>query len=1047
MNRMIYSILFIIILAFPIFPQQTTLIFKDDFESYQNGLDCSPIWTISKGLWQIEAGRLVQKTMEYDCGAMLNIFIDYSFELAMDFRIKEGEPGAGFFFHSESYRTTEFSHMSRFESNKTMLIGHFVQSNYECTHSAKLNEQKFENWHRLVLRVDQDLGKYRFYLDDQPIANSELLVFRAGYCGLQSSGGVIEFDNVTLKRLPMKRKQVVLNWLRHFLVTNKNELIIPSKARGVIQRVDMEGNLISSFDSPRNQKGKFENPSSIAQLSNGDFVVGDEGLNCIHLFNKKGKWKNSVGDFGSGSGQLNCPLDICVDASDHIFVVDEGNNRIQVWDANFDFVTEFGKNELVHPAAVAVAGKNIYVLTNGMSQIEIYQWENNRARWLRDFVIGSGQGRDILVHAEQIYVAVGNEVQLFDGNGNLIKNILAESINGIYPFGLGIDKNNQIYIADYRAGRFIIVNKDLDEPKLKITFPSNNQAVIHLVSTTNEKASLRVALKDSFIFRDSDQKSLQHQFIVNNLRPSTTYHFQFSPTLKTIPAADGFSQNYAFITPPEAGKKHYWSLPIATIIFTNVLDSSKMKFSFPALPPLDNEELDRIKSQVEDGIRFYWMNSGMNLFLDNDYIIVDEQLFQHQIFGAQWWYPPKKDWVIKSIENSGKKVEDYIAVLYLACVRDFNEKTDKYEMRGKGSGFTAGIGANSQHGLSYWEVTHANHSSGNNWLMVHEFHHQVDELFLMSGYPQYWFNHFSPTANTAADFGEHFDGNAWILKNWQIANWYDLKFGNIQFTIDEDMDGIPDDDPALPMDEIRLNSSPRAKDSDSDGVSDLNEILVSNWIIEGCGETYGGTAMFPNLINNDTDHDGVADSIDPYPLYPFNPIIKFKQTSSAETLNRPIFAQLLDNRIHATIYAGFDTLNLSFAIKMDRLTPVKLMIDADANGWFLGRDNYLIYLKPKNDLTLEIELVIINCSDPKQWPFHDKELAKKITLATEMKKLDDEYLLTVSIPKDDFTGLKLAPGEKIGVNIGFLVIMDAEGHERYITIFEPNRFFDVELAE
>ena len=114
--------------------------------------------------------------------------------------------------------------------------------------------------------------------------------------------------------------------------------------------------------------------------------------------------------------------------------------------------------------------------------------------------------------------------------------------------------------------------------------------------------------------------------------------------------------------------------------------------------------------------------------------------------------------------------------------------------------------------------------------------------------------------------------------------------------------------------------------------------------------------------------------------------------------------------------------------------------DADADGWFIGRDNYLIYLKPKDDSTLETELVMINCADPKQWPFHDKEMAKKITLASEMKNLGDEYLITVSIPKDDYTGLRLAPGEKVGVNISFSVIMDAEGHEKYIAIFENNHY-------
>lgn len=487
---------------------------------------------------------------------------------------------------------------------------------------------------------------------------------------------------------------------------------------------------------------------------------------------------------------------------------------------------------------------------------------------------------------------------------------------------------------------------------------------------------------------------------------------------------------------------------MATIIFTNVLDTTKWKPSFPELPPLPQQEIERIQSQIEDGIRFYWMNSGMNLFIDNDFIIVDEKLFHHQIFGSQWWYPPKPEWINKAIEQAGKKVEDYVAVLFLACVRDYNETTDKYELRGRGGGFTAGIGANSQYGLSYWEVTHANHGSGNNWLMVHEFHHQLDELFLVSGYPEYWFNHFSPTVNTAADFGEHFDGNAWILKNWPVANWYDLKFGELRFTIDEDMDGIPDDDARLPFDENRLHSSHRSADTDGDNITDLDEVLFSNWIIEGCGETYGGSTLFPDLINPDTDEDGLADGVDPYPLYAFEPKICYGTIDTTIPVNsNPIFTRLLDNRIHASVYAQWDSISLSFAFKMDRRAPVKLMIDADANGWFIGRDNYLIYLKPKDDNTLETKLEMVNCSDPKRWPFHDKELAKKLTIKSQMKVIDNEYFITIKLGKDDYTGLKLETGENLGINIGFFVIMDTKGHERYLTIFEPNRFFDVELVE
>lgn len=1031
--------------------QPSTVVFSDNFESYQNGSNGSPVWSISRGCWQVEKGTLVQKSKEYDCGAMLNLFLDSSFELAVDFKVLEGEPGAGFFFHSEDYKATEFSHMSRFESSQTILLGHFMPGGFECDHSARFETQNFSRWHRLILRIDQDRKQYRILLDGKSITEGEPLVFPAGYCGLQSSGGVIQFDNVRLSKLPMKTRPVTLSWLRQFLVS-KNEIIVPHKSRGVIQRIDLKGELMATFGKPIHQKGQFEHPASIAPLSNGDYAIADQSLHRVHLFDRKGNWKNSVGYFGSGDDQLNIPVDIGVDGQDRILVVDEGNNRIQVWDRNLAHLTEFGKAELDHPVAVATNNDSVFVLNNGTNQVEIYSWEQGKINWKNHFSFGTGQGRDILVHLNNIYVSVSNEVRLYDRTGQWIKKFSGESIKGIYPYGLAIDKNEKIYIADFKAGHFIVVDKELSESQPSINFPRNTKVEITFDSKEKIKARLRAVTGDSIIFEGMDASGFQHKFLVNNLTPSTTYHFQFLPSLHLIPATDGFSKNYIFVTPPELGRKHYWRLPMVTIIFSNVLDTATLKPTWPELPLLSQLELDDIKSQIEDGIRFYWINSGMNLFIDNDYIIIDQKLFKHEIFGSQWWYPPIEAKVIQSIESAGKNVTDYVSVLYLACVRDYNEKKGKYELRGKGGGFTVGIGANSQHGLSYWEATPANHGSGNNWLMVHEFHHQLDELFLVSGYPEYWFNHFSPTINTAADFGEHFDGNAWILKNWPLTNWYDLKFGEIRFTNDEDRDGIPDDDPELPLDEKKIGSKPRSMDSDGDEVTDLNELQESNWILEGCGETYGGSTLFPNLIHPDTDGDGLKDNIDPYPLYPFKPIICYSpiqfdpDSTVIRNLKNP-FARLLDRRIHATIYAQWDSLYLGFIFRMDRLAPIKLMIDADANGWFIGKDNYLIYLKLMGEVTLEREVQMINCADPQKWPFHDPELSKKIRLSSNIKKIDDEYIVTVLIPEDNYTGFILESGEKIGVNIGFSVLMDQDGHQRYVTIFEPNRLFDVELVK
>jgi hypothetical protein len=351
-----------------------------------------------------------------------------------------------------------------------------------------------------------------------------------------------------------------------------------------------------------------------AQLGNGDFIVGDEGLHRIHRFDKRGRWKNSIGYFGPGDEQLNQPVDISVDGNDNIFVVDEGNNRVQHRDKNLKFILEFGKKQLDHPSAVAIKDGKVFVLNNGMSQVEIYSWQDKKVKWLTDFEFGSGPGRDILLHQGRIYLSVGNEVLMFDEQGKPVNKFTGQSIKGIYPYGLATDKKGQIYAADFRTGRIIVLDPDLSEPEPLVNFPPNTAAEISLASTKQVQATIRVTLKDSLIFEDSDEESFEHQFEINNLTPSTIYYVQLIPA-----AFDPFSKKYAFITPPEPGKMHYWSLHIATIIFTNVLDTTKWKPSFPQLEPLPNYKLDRIQSQIEDGIRFYWMNSGMNLFIDNDY--------------------------------------------------------------------------------------------------------------------------------------------------------------------------------------------------------------------------------------------------------------------------------------------------------------------------------------------------------------------------------------------------------------------------------------------
>ncbi len=1042
------TVVSLMLLPFVIQAQSGEIIFEDNFKDYQNGSPGAPNWIITKGVWTVSDGGFIQQAETYDCGALLDIYLNRSFKLEFKFRALKGEPGAGFFFHSEKKNSTAFSHMCRIESEQTMLKGLFKNNQYECREIIRFEEKNFKKWHRMSLIVDQDKGQYSVSLDGKTLIEGNPFVFKAGYCGLQSSGGMIEFDDVKLSKMPMKKSPPVLDWIHHFIVNQKKQIVIPHQSKAVNYILNPDGKLIKTFGTPVQYKGQFECPVGIVELSNGSYVVSDTSLGRVFLFNKKGKCEKAIGY--AGTTRLKNPLDLSVDENDHVYIVDRGERQIFILDNELEFIASFGKNELKAPLAVNVDKNRIYVLDSGYNQIVVYGWQYQKVIRERCFDIKTGWFRDLLVNNDWCYVAVNNEVRKYANDGRLAESFNGESIGGIYPTGLGIDAEERIYIADFLNGRILIVNNELAEPEWRVLTSSENHLEIEIYTPENENVAFKFYSKDQLVEQRSSEQKTRHVFKIDRLLPSTTYHFQFTPEISQMPAKHEFSKKYPVVTAAEAGKKHFRSVSMATIIFTEVLDTSKMESGYPELPPLEHKEIDRIKNQIRDGVKFYWMNSHLNFFIDNDFIVVRDCYFKHELFGPEWWYPPLEKMVEKTIRNDDKRVDDYQAVLYLACVRNYDEKKEKFVLGGRGGGFTMGLAANGQYGISYWEVTHKNHNSGNNWLMVHEFHHQLDELFMLSGYPEYWFCHFSPSINTAADFGEHFDGNAWILKNWDQNKWYDLKYGDLRFTDDQDMDGIPDDDPSLPMDEKRLGSSDQFVDYDADGVSDLDEINFSNWVVEGCGETYGGAQYFPNLSNPDTDNDGLIDGQDLYPLYPAHPEIHFGSPwpdSVALFTREHTFARLTDYRIHANVFAQWDSSYLKFAFETDRLAPIKLMVDADADGWFIGRDNLLINLIPEKDGHLDCSVEVFNAAVADRWPFHDEKLAKQIDVKSELKIIDDRYFIEVRIPKQDYLGLKLAANEKIGVSIGFKVTMDAEGYQRYVTIFEPNRFFDVQLVD
>jgi tripartite motif-containing protein 71 len=68
--------------------------------------------------------------------------------------------------------------------------------------------------------------------------------------------------------------------------------------------------------------------------ASGNVFVVDEGNNRIQKFDANGSFITKWGTLGSGDGQFEEPTSIALDSSGNVYGVDRGNSRIQVFSSS-----------------------------------------------------------------------------------------------------------------------------------------------------------------------------------------------------------------------------------------------------------------------------------------------------------------------------------------------------------------------------------------------------------------------------------------------------------------------------------------------------------------------------------------------------------------------------------------------------------------------------------------------------------------------------------------------------------------------------------------
>ena len=86
----------------------------------------------------------------------------------------------------------------------------------------------------------------------------------------------------------------------------------------------------------------FNGPCDVAIGANGDIFVADGHVNArVVKFSRDGKFVKAWGKPGSGPGEFSVPHAIAIDSQGRVFVADRGNRRLQIFDQDGTFLSEW----------------------------------------------------------------------------------------------------------------------------------------------------------------------------------------------------------------------------------------------------------------------------------------------------------------------------------------------------------------------------------------------------------------------------------------------------------------------------------------------------------------------------------------------------------------------------------------------------------------------------------------------------------------------------------------------------------------------------------
>ncbi|MGM0608108.1 MAG: hypothetical protein ACQESP_06795 [Candidatus Muiribacteriota bacterium] len=167
----------------------------------------------------------------------------------------------------------------------------------------------------------------------------------------------------------------------YFTLDSENNIYILDRYNHRVLKYNSEGTLQKSFGTNRDTvgdfrldsgsgRGEFRNPFFITVDFNDNLYVADIGNNRIQKFNKNGEFVTEFGRPGAGEGTFTGRFTFAISNEGLIFVNDYARSRVQIFDITGDFISVYGQFgdrdiDFVNPMGINIGDeRKIYIFNS-----------------------------------------------------------------------------------------------------------------------------------------------------------------------------------------------------------------------------------------------------------------------------------------------------------------------------------------------------------------------------------------------------------------------------------------------------------------------------------------------------------------------------------------------------------------------------------------------------------------------------------------------------------------------------------------------------------